>query len=198
MLFVSHNLAAVRQLCSRALVLQSGQLVADGPPPEAIAQYMSLMPRGGSVAAYRHIAGDGRARITSIRLNTAAGGGEPLYAIFEPVRIEIDYTAQADAGPMEFFLLIYGEDGECLASSFQRDTGDFTQTVGAGGTVRVAFKNHFLPGRYLVSAGIFDRSRQFLDWVEFAEGFQVESGFVDGRAFDNRLGRISLLPEWSA
>jgi lipopolysaccharide transport system ATP-binding protein len=62
----------------------------------------------------------------------------------------------------------------------------------------VGFKNPFLPGRYLVSAGIFDRSRQFLDWVEFAEGFQVESGFVDGHAFDGRLGRISILPEWTA
>jgi lipopolysaccharide transport system ATP-binding protein len=195
-LFVSHNLAAVRQLCSRAVVLQAGQLVADATPTEAITHYMSLMPRSGTAAAYRHIAGDGRALITSIRLN-AAGGAEPLYAVFEQIRIEIDFTAKPDAGPLEFFLLVYGEDGECLASSFQRDTTDFTQAAG-GGKVTVAFKNTFLPGRYLVSAGIFDRSRQFLDWVEFAEGFQVESGFVDGRAFDNRLGRVSILPEWSA
>ena len=196
-LFVSHNLAAVRQLCTRALVLQRGQLVADAVPTEAITYYMSLMPRGREAATYRHIAGDGRALITSIRLN-APGGAEPLYAIFEPIRLELDFTVKPDAGPLEFFLLIYGEDGECLASSFQRDTGDFHQPSGPAGTVNVAFKNTFLPGRYLVSAGIFDRSRQFLDWVEFAEGFQVEPGFVDGRAFDGRLGRVSILPEWSA
>lgn len=196
-LFVSHNLASVRQLCSRALVLQAGRLVADAAPAEAIAHYMSLLPRGREGGAYRHIAGDGRARITALRLN-APGGGEPLYAIFEPIKVEIDFEVKPDAGPLEFFLLIYGEDGECLASSFQRDTGDFHQLTGAGGTVSVGFKNPFLPGRYLVSAGIFDRSRQFLDWVEFAEGFQVESGFVDGHAFDGRLGRISILPEWTA
>jgi lipopolysaccharide transport system ATP-binding protein len=195
-LFVSHNLASVRQLCSRALVLQAGQLVADAAPAEAISHYMSLMPRGRAGAAYRHVAGDGRARITALRLN-AHGGGEPLYAIFEQIRLEIDFTVQPDTGPLEFFLLVYGEDGECLASSFQRDTGDFLSPAGAGGSIAVSFKNTFLPGRYLVSAGIFDRSRQFLDWVEFAEGFQVESGFVDGRAFDSRLGRVSILPDWS-
>jgi lipopolysaccharide transport system ATP-binding protein len=158
---------------------------------------MSLMPRGREGGAYRHIAGDGRARITALRLN-APGGAEPLYAIFEHIRIEIDFEVKPDAGALEFFLLIYGEDGECLASSFQRDTADFHRPAGAGGTIAVAFKNTFLPGRYLVSAGIFDRSRQFLDWIEFAEGFQVESGFQDGRAFDNRLGRVSILPEWSS
>ncbi len=196
-LFVSHNLASVRQLCSRALVLQAGQLVADTAPAEAIAHYMSLMPRSREGGAYRHIAGDGRALITALRLN-APSRGEPLYAIFEPIKVEIDFEVKPDAGPLEFFLLIYGEDGECLASSFQRDTGDFHRSSGAGGTITVGFKNPFLPGRYLISAGIFDRSRKFLDWVEFAEGFQVESGFVDGRAFDNRLGRVSILPEWSA
>jgi len=196
-LFVSHNLASVRQLCSRTLVLQAGRLVCDASPVEAIAHYMKLMPRSGTgTAGYRHVAGDRRAEIKSIRLNSA-GGPEPIYAIFESIKIDIDFAAKSDAGALEFFLLIYSEDGECLASSFQRDTGDFHRPGGETGTISVAFKNTFLPGRYLVSAGIFDRSRQFLDWVEFAEGFQVESSFVDGRAFDNRLGRISILPEWS-
>lgn len=197
-LFVSHNLASVRQLCSRTLVLQSGRLMCDASPVEAIAQYMKLMPRTALEAAgYRHVAGDRRAEIQSIRLN-CAGGPEPIYSIFESIKIDIDFTVKSDAGALEFFLLIYSEDGECLASSFQRDTGDFCRPAGETGTISVSFKNTFLPGRYLVSAGIFDRSRQFLDWVEFAEGFQVETSFVDGRTFDNRLGRVSILPEWSA
>jgi lipopolysaccharide transport system ATP-binding protein len=196
-LFVSHNLASVRQLCSRAVVLQAGRLVADAAPTEAIGHYMKLMPRAGSDAAYRHVAGDGRARITTLRFNSI-DGVEPVYSIFEQIRISIDFETKPDAGPLEFFLLLYSEDGECLAASFQRDTTDFHRPAGATGTITVQFKNPLSPGRYLVSAGIFDASRQFLDWIEFAEGFQVESSFADGRAFDNRLGRVSLLPEWTA
>jgi len=38
--FVSHNLAAVRSLCPRALVLRSGRLAFDGPTDEAVHQYL--------------------------------------------------------------------------------------------------------------------------------------------------------------
>jgi lipopolysaccharide transport system ATP-binding protein len=40
-LFVSHNMAAARQLCQRAIVLSHGQLVADTSVDEAITLYLS-------------------------------------------------------------------------------------------------------------------------------------------------------------
>lgn len=39
-LFVSHNLGAVSQLCSSSLLLQSGKLVARGPTPDIIMRYL--------------------------------------------------------------------------------------------------------------------------------------------------------------
>lgn len=39
-LFVSHNLAAVQRLCSRAILLEKGRLVADGTTAEVISQYL--------------------------------------------------------------------------------------------------------------------------------------------------------------
>jgi len=194
-LFVSHNLASVRQLCHRAVLLHEGRLVTAGKPAEVIARYMQVMPRTHGVGEYRHIAGDGRARITRVRLG-GPEGGEPAYSIFETVRAAIEYQAQPGTGPLEFFFLIHSDDGECLASSFQGDTAPAAQPAGAGGTVTVSFRSPFAPGRYLFSVGIFDRSRQFLDWVEFAESFRVEPGFADGRAFDQRLGRFYVQPEW--
>lgn len=47
--FVSHNLAAVRGLCSRALLLESGRLAHDGPTDGAIQRY--LHRNGGQHAA---------------------------------------------------------------------------------------------------------------------------------------------------
>lgn len=40
-LFVSHNMAAVRSLCSRALYLSEGRLALDGTPEECISAYLS-------------------------------------------------------------------------------------------------------------------------------------------------------------
>jgi lipopolysaccharide transport system ATP-binding protein len=38
-LFVSHNMASIRQLCSRALLLKNGQVAADGDPVDVIHAY---------------------------------------------------------------------------------------------------------------------------------------------------------------
>jgi lipopolysaccharide transport system ATP-binding protein len=192
-LFVSHNLTSVRQLCSRSILLEQGRLSFDGPPSEAIAAYTR---RDRGKAAYKHIAGDGAARITEVRL-PGEGGAEAISPIFGEMRIEIHYEAGPAAGSLEFFILIYAEDGECIAASFQTDSCARVSAGSEKRSISVAFRNPFAPGRYMVSAGIFDEQRQFHDWVEFAESFEVVPGFSDGRAFDQRLGRVSLDAKWT-
>ena len=48
-LFISHNLAAVADLCSRGIVLRSGSIVNDGPIADAISIYLS---QGSGEAVY--------------------------------------------------------------------------------------------------------------------------------------------------
>ena len=45
-LFVSHNLAAVKSLCTRAILLESGRLVADGSPNDVVGEYVSTGEEG--------------------------------------------------------------------------------------------------------------------------------------------------------
>ncbi len=196
-LFVSHNLASVRQLCNQAILLQRGKVLRTGKSGDVITHYLQAAETQTAGTHYRHTQGNGRAIIQKIKLHSVVDAN-PVYAVFETVKIELTYELKDEFKAIEFFLLIYSEEGECLAAIFQRDRGSLTRPTGLGGSTTLTFKNPFSPGRYLVSAGIFDTNRQFLDWVEFAEHFQVESGFADGRAFDNRLGRLTILPEWSA
>jgi len=191
-LFVSHNLASVRQLCSRAILLEQGRVAFDGPTAEALAAYTK--PKE-TKAEYKHVGGDGAARITRLRL-LGEGGAIPVFPIFGTIRIEIELEAKPEAGGLECFILIYGDDGECVAASFQADSGAKSEPGAGTRVISVEFKNPFAPGMYMVSAGIFDAYRQFHDWVEFAETFEVLPGFSDGKAFDQRLGRISLDAEW--
>ena len=105
-LFVSHNLASVRHLCSRALLLQQGRLVLDGTPAAAISAYTS---RDRTASDYKHIAGDGAARVTQIRLPTEAGA-DAIVPIFGEITLEVHYEAKPDAKSLEFFILIYADD----------------------------------------------------------------------------------------
>src|SRR5262249_59656339 len=40
-LFVSHNMATIQHLCSRAILLREGRIAADGPPPKIVQSYFS-------------------------------------------------------------------------------------------------------------------------------------------------------------
>ena len=40
-LFVSHNMASIQHLCSRAVLLKDGRIVEDGPPRDVVKSYLS-------------------------------------------------------------------------------------------------------------------------------------------------------------
>lgn len=50
-LFVSHNLAAVQALCTRAVLLQRGRLVADGAPAAIASEYIAGLTASGDEEA---------------------------------------------------------------------------------------------------------------------------------------------------
>ena len=53
-LFVSHNMNAVLQLCERAILLHQGQVVMDGPPDEVMKSYVAEPETGSTVDLRNH------------------------------------------------------------------------------------------------------------------------------------------------
>jgi len=81
-LFVSHNMQAIRNLCPRTVVLDEGRVVCDGPTSQAISRYNDVT-RARRVQADtaqhdpNHRRGSGNVRFTDIR--AVGRDGEPRF-----------------------------------------------------------------------------------------------------------------------
>ena len=96
-LFVSHNMGAVRQLCSRGIVLQAGKIVTDGPTETALSEYLNRS-QGKEALAHSFSErsdrrGSGKVRFTAIYLQDEQG--RPVNSVMagDPVSIALTYTS---------------------------------------------------------------------------------------------------------
>ena len=75
LIFVSHDTAAVQNLCTRGLLLHEGRLLHDGTPEECVTRYFALVPRAqpaAPVAAGTHAAVDPAARAAVLQHDLVA------------------------------------------------------------------------------------------------------------------------------
>ncbi|MEO8773220.1 MAG: ABC transporter ATP-binding protein [Gelidibacter sp.] len=82
-LFVSHNMAAVKSLCTRAIVLEHGKTVFEGETDAAISYYLNTSESAINIAEIKNRKGDGSVRVTdafvySIDKGKSAQTGQPF------------------------------------------------------------------------------------------------------------------------
>ena len=93
-LFVSHNMQAVAQLCDRALLLDGGRIVNDGPSAEVVAEYLQAGHGSSSSRAWGELddaPGDELVRLRSARV-LQDGAVTGSVDVRKPVGIEIVFT----------------------------------------------------------------------------------------------------------
>jgi len=100
-IFISHDLNAVEALCDRVLLMQRGEVIADGSPSEVIGQYKALAMKGttsqfpsvGPVREWRELdaPGDRAVRLRRVRVCGEDGATISAIDIRHPVGVEITY-----------------------------------------------------------------------------------------------------------
>jgi lipopolysaccharide transport system ATP-binding protein len=152
---VSHDLHLVEQLCTQAALLQAGRLVADGAPADVIARYHELdLGRGLPGAGQRW--GTGTIEITGVDL---LRGGQPATTVRtrDAVTIRLHYRCAAPVERPVFGVAIHTDDGVHVTGPNTRTGGFAVERLEGSGAVdyRIA-RLPLLPGRYLVSAAVYD------------------------------------------
>ena len=93
-LFVSHNMPAVTRLCPRAILLDGGKVISDGPSNQVVSSYLTS---GLGTTAAREWLGRGSApgneivRLRAVRVRNQHGILSDTLDIREPISIELEY-----------------------------------------------------------------------------------------------------------
>jgi lipopolysaccharide transport system ATP-binding protein len=192
-LFVSHNMGAVANLCTSALWLDAGRMVTQGPVAETIAAYIQSVggARDNDVSRWTH-KGTGEARFLDGQPVDADGSPRTTFAMGESVVVELEMEVCRTLPVHQLAVVIKrAESGLPVLHLLSDDSGAVFRNL-AVGKHRFSFElpNCLLyPGVYTVTL-VAHSAGNVLDRVENALGFSmVQSGAV-GRttAFRSHLG----------
>lgn len=97
-LFVSHNMAAVKSLCTQGLVLRGGQTVFRGPTDEAISAYLAAQhsDEEGDLGNASDRQGVGPIRFTSLRVLDQLGHAAEIVHSGQKIVMELQYAAASN------------------------------------------------------------------------------------------------------
>lgn len=115
-IFVSHNMEAVKSLCERAVFMEHGKILRDGHPAEVIDFY--LQKQGGAlleqVFEYEEAPGNEDVRLRSISIKPKRQDGKPVMTVKSPLEIEMEYWNEKDNVATNLSLHLYAATGECV------------------------------------------------------------------------------------
>jgi lipopolysaccharide transport system ATP-binding protein len=135
-IFVSHNMQAIRQLCSRALWLRSGSLIADGPATEVTNEYLRGGFRAESVAdigsIIQQLPPDPAFRLKNITLTQEGQPVEERVLNGQPLEIKISYEVLERTTGMRVFFDLCDSEGMLLFRSFHDEDGEGIPTLERG------------------------------------------------------------------
>jgi lipopolysaccharide transport system ATP-binding protein len=97
-LFVSHNMSAVKEMCQHGILLDAGQITFEGDSAQCIAEYLHCLEESPVTLnrGSKHLA-LGQPQIHSSAGNCIVSG--------EPFKITLPLTAQGTQNPMMFFIV---------------------------------------------------------------------------------------------
>ncbi|MFN2221197.1 MAG: ABC transporter ATP-binding protein [Chloroflexota bacterium] len=156
--FVSHNPTTVLALCDRALWIEHGRVVADGPAPQVVADYLASQGTASTLPA-GPLSKD--VELVGLRLYDAQGNVGDTFKMGQEMTIEVDYLARRPVAKVEFDVSFRHEDGAFVGgpTGMQNDAA-FGVSAGPG-TIRCHIDSLPLsPGVYHISASVFDGEGQ--------------------------------------
>ncbi len=182
-LFVSHNMGAVAQLCDRCALLENGSLAFIGATSTAVQRYLAT--NGASRVQFNRNA-QSDFQFSDVAIHDVNDKPSNLFAYDEPVLIVIGYQLEHRIDGLEIAVRIHSSNGTLVFTTHRSHQINDPVPTGQR-TVAMTIPSNFLtPGDYTLDLGAHIPNQRMLDLKTAAISFRIEE---TGSAFAQFAGQ---------
>jgi lipopolysaccharide transport system ATP-binding protein len=187
LLIVSHDKGAIQSLCDRAMLLDAGRLVKEGPPEEVMDMYNAMLAEreretvrqtARADGKVQTVSGSGEATIADIALLDARGERVENIHVGDAVRLRVDVRTHAPLPELVLGYVIKDRLGQPVYGTNTHHLRRELRDVAAGESIAFTFSfpANLGEGTYAVAAALHTSdthlARNF-EWRDLALVFHV-------------------------
>ncbi len=153
-LFVSHNMAAVQRLCTRAVLLSQGEVVKDDKTSEVIDHYLEsgLSQQGERLwSNISQAPGDEVVRLRAIRAINRHGKVSSSFTVREPICLEVEFNVLTGGSRLDVSLSLYDTSDNLIFATLDTSTIEWQGKPRPAGIYRAQCE---IPGDFLNEGSI--------------------------------------------
>lgn len=203
-LFVSHNMAAVQNLCKTGIVLDKGLSVFQGEISQAVTTYFNSFSIENSQSLKQRVdrQGKGFVKIHQLEIRDVNGRMNTPFAIGSELSFQVDYVSKHEVRNPRVIIGVYDNLGIGVTRFDTEITGDIPNFLQQNGSITCRTKEMNLsPGQYFINIAFFGND-EMEDYLINAAVFEITGSdfFNTGRIFnesDSMLTKVLVRHDWS-
>jgi lipopolysaccharide transport system ATP-binding protein len=195
-LFVSHNLGAINDLCGQSLLLEGGRVVQHGPSAVVTRTYLGS---GGVSPSSVVLAPRGAVSFLSVELQDGAGISASAFDIRNPIGVRMQFKLERKIARLQVALAVFNAQGDRIFyhSNAYADPPMIVEDAGTH-TIVARLPGMFLvPGRYSLNVALLIPNIEIFDLRESVISFEVEDTGSGRHEFGwHGMGHVLANVDW--
>ncbi len=184
-LFVSHNMGAVKAICKSALLLKNGHLDQYGTTSEVINKYFSedslALADGIIPQNFKRTYSSGEAYFRKIVMTDVVFKMKSTFHFREPVSVIFEIEVITPLKNAIIALSVINEEEEKISYYEHPENSTAGLDMEAGiYRIKVSFMDSFLPGKYFLRPSIMFSDGRAIDYIERISEFDVSTDSAGG------------------
>lgn len=177
-LFVSHNMAAIKALCKEAVLMHLGKVSMHGKVADVVDNYLNVEDKPfaiDAIDAALHQYSTGEAYIRAVAIRSETGVSLNAVPFKTPIEVEINVEVISDIDDFIADIKVVSIEGIELAHSQSNMNNLSVLDLERGDHTFIAvIENQFQPGNYFLTIGLHHNSNgATIDYLETIIGFEV-------------------------